>query len=60
VGLMWNDRDTTETIGPQGGVKFFVHDSAFLNLVIVTNFSSTRLRRLTTMRVEAIMFLILV
>jgi hypothetical protein len=44
VGLMWNDRDTTETIGPQGGVKFFVHDSAFLNLVIVTNFSSTRFK----------------
>lgn len=32
MGLVWNDRDTTGTIGPQGGVKFFVHDRAFLNL----------------------------
>jgi hypothetical protein len=32
IGLVWNDRDVTGTIGPQGGVKFFVHDQAFLNL----------------------------
>jgi hypothetical protein len=32
IGLVWNDRDETGTIGPQGGVKFFVHDQAFLNL----------------------------
>lgn len=32
IGLVWNDRDETGTIGPQGGVKFFVHDRAFLNL----------------------------
>ena len=32
IGLVWNDRDATGTIGPQAGVKFFVHDSTFLNL----------------------------
>ena len=32
IGLLWNDRDETGIIGPQGGVKFFVHDRAFLNL----------------------------
>ena len=32
IGLAWNDRDTTGTIGPQGGIKFFVHDRTFLNL----------------------------
>jgi hypothetical protein len=32
IGLVWNDRDVTGTIGPQAGVKFFVHDQAFLNL----------------------------
>jgi hypothetical protein len=32
IGLVWNDRDATGTIGPQGGVKFFVHDRTFLNL----------------------------
>ena len=32
IGLVWNDRDETGTIGPQAGVKFFVHDRAFLNL----------------------------
>jgi outer membrane protein with beta-barrel domain len=32
IGLVWNDRDTTGTIGPQGGIKFFVHDTAFINL----------------------------
>lgn len=32
MGLVWNDRDITGTIGPQAGVKFFVHDTAFLNL----------------------------
>jgi hypothetical protein len=32
MGLVWNDRDATGTIGPQAGVKFFVHDRTFLNL----------------------------
>jgi hypothetical protein len=32
MGLVWNDRDATGVIGPQTGVKFFVHDTAFLNL----------------------------
>jgi hypothetical protein len=32
VGRAWNDRDATGTLGPQAGVKFFVHDQAFLNL----------------------------
>jgi hypothetical protein len=32
IGLAWNDRDITGTVGPQGGVKFFVHDNTFLNL----------------------------
>ena len=32
IGLVWNDRDATGTIGPQAGVKFFVHDRTFLNL----------------------------
>lgn len=32
IGVAWNDRDTTGTVGPQGGIKFFVHDNAFLNL----------------------------
>ena len=32
MGLVWNDRDATGTIGPQTGVKFFVHDRTFLNL----------------------------
>jgi hypothetical protein len=32
MGLVWNDRDATGTIGPQGGVKFFVHDRTFLNV----------------------------
>lgn len=32
LGLVWNDNDVTGTIGPQAGVKFFVHDAAFLNL----------------------------
>lgn len=32
LGLVWNDRDVTGTLGPQVGVKFFVHDTAFLNL----------------------------
>jgi len=32
IGLAWNDRDATGTVGPQGGIKFFVHDNAFLNL----------------------------
>ena len=32
IGLVWNDRDATGTIGPQTGVKFFVHERTFLNL----------------------------
>jgi hypothetical protein len=32
IGLAWNDRDATGTIGPQGGIKFWVHDRTFLNL----------------------------
>jgi hypothetical protein len=32
IGLAWNDRDATGTIGPQAGIKFFVHDTTFLNL----------------------------
>src|SRR6266508_4750027 len=32
IGLVWNDRDATGTIGPQAGIKFFVHDRTFLNL----------------------------
>jgi len=32
IGLVYNDRDVTGTIGPQAGVKFYVHDRAFLNL----------------------------
>ena len=32
IGLAWNDRDATGTAGPQGGVKFFVHNNTFLNL----------------------------
>ena len=32
LGLVWNDRDATGTVGPQGGVKLFVHDTAFVNL----------------------------
>ena len=32
IGLVWNDNDSTGAIGPQAGIKFFVHDTAFLNL----------------------------
>ena len=32
LGAVWNDRDITGTLGPQVGVKFFVHDQTFLNL----------------------------
>jgi Outer membrane protein beta-barrel domain len=32
IGAVWNDRDATGTIGPQAGIKFFVHDTTFLNL----------------------------
>jgi hypothetical protein len=32
IGAVWNDRDITGTLGPQVGVKFFVHDQTFLNL----------------------------
>ncbi len=44
TGLVWNDRDTTGTIGPQTGVKFFVHDSAFLNLGYRYEFFFDRIR----------------
>ena len=32
IGAVWNDNDISGTIGPQAGVKFFVHNNAFLNL----------------------------
>jgi hypothetical protein len=32
IGAVWNDRDITGTLGPQVGVKFFVHEQTFLNL----------------------------
>jgi hypothetical protein len=32
IGAAWNDRDATGTVGPQAGVKFFVHDTTFVNL----------------------------
>lgn len=32
IGAAWNDRDVTGTLGPQVGVKFFVHEQTFLNL----------------------------
>ncbi len=32
MGLAWNDRDANGVAGPQGGVKFYVHENAFLNL----------------------------
>lgn len=32
IGLAWNDRDATGTLGPQAGIKFFVHEQTFLNL----------------------------
>jgi hypothetical protein len=32
IGLAWNDRDATGTLGPQAGIKFFVHDRTFLNI----------------------------
>jgi hypothetical protein len=32
MGLVWNDRDTSGTVGPQAGIKFFVHERTFLNL----------------------------
>jgi hypothetical protein len=32
IGLAWNDRDATGTIGPQAGVKLFVHERAFVNI----------------------------
>lgn len=31
-GAVWNDRDVTGTVGPQAGVKLFVHDRAFVNV----------------------------
>jgi hypothetical protein len=44
LGLVWNDRDVTGTIGPQAGVKFFVHDTAFLNLGYRYEFFFDRIR----------------
>jgi hypothetical protein len=32
IGAAWNDRDATGVVGPQAGVKFFVHDTTFVNL----------------------------
>jgi len=32
IGLAWNDRDATGIVGPQGGIKFYVHNNAFLNV----------------------------
>jgi hypothetical protein len=32
IGAVWNDRDITGTLGPQVGIKFFVHQQTFLNL----------------------------
>jgi hypothetical protein len=32
IGAAWNDRDITGTLGPQIGVKFFVHEQTFLNV----------------------------
>ena len=32
IGLAWNDRDQEGVVGPQAGVKFYVHDNVFLNL----------------------------
>ena len=32
IGAVWNVRDITGTLGPQVGVKFFVHEQTFLNL----------------------------
>ena len=44
IGLAWNDRDATGTIGPQAGIKFFVHDTAFLNLGYRYEFLFDRIR----------------
>ena len=32
IGLAWNDRDATGTLGPQGGVKLFFNPQTFLGL----------------------------
>ena len=32
IGLAWNDRDATGTLGPQGGVKFFFNPQTYLGL----------------------------
>ena len=32
IGAAWNDRDVTGTLGPQGGVKLYVHDQTFVNI----------------------------
>jgi hypothetical protein len=46
IGAAWNDRDVTGTIGPQGGVKFFVHEQAFLNLGYRYEWFWNRFRRI--------------
>jgi hypothetical protein len=32
IGAAWNDKDATGVAGPQGGIKFFVHDTTFVNV----------------------------
>ena len=32
AGVVWNDRDVTGTLGPQGGVKIFLSDQTYLGL----------------------------
>ena len=32
IGLAWNDRDATGTIGPQGGIKFFFNPQIYLGI----------------------------
>lgn len=30
-GIVWNDDDITGTIGPEGGIKFYVNDTTFIS-----------------------------
>jgi hypothetical protein len=32
IGVVWNDRDVTGTLGPNAGLKIFLSDQSFLNL----------------------------
>jgi opacity protein-like surface antigen len=32
IGIVWNDRDITGTLGPNAGLKIFLADQTFLNL----------------------------